>query len=110
MFKPFQQQDAAWQSVQAASVAGGQGGAEGYATAVLQGPLCSLAVPAALQGNVSMSSTAAGVITEVVRQTRQVSGQSASIAKWCTRKAENARILAVQSRHAVLFCSAKLRT
>ena len=89
--KPVQQQDAAWQSVQAASVAGGQGGAEGYATAVLQGPLCSMAVPAVLQSSASMGNTAAGVITEVVRQTRQVSGQSAPLALWCIQKAERAR-------------------
>lgn len=55
-------------------MAGGQTGAEGYVTAVLQGPLCSLVVPSTLQGNVGMSNTAVGVVTDTVRQTRGVSG------------------------------------
>ncbi|DBB01874.1 TPA: hypothetical protein ACH3X1_000476 [Trebouxia sp. C0004] len=64
-----------WLLTQAANLAAGQNGAEGYATAVLQGPLCALVVPSALQGNVGMSNTATGIVTDTVRQTRDVSGQ-----------------------------------
>lgn len=60
--------------LQAVSLAGGQAGAEGFATAALQGPLCSLTVPAALQGNVGISNTAMSVLTDTVRQSKTSAG------------------------------------
>ena len=55
---------------------GGQGAAEGYATVVLQGPLCSQVVPAAFQGNCTSqdSRAAQSTLVEVFRQTMPLKG------------------------------------
>ena len=55
---------------------GGQGAAEGYATAVLQGPVCSQVVPAVFQGNCTShnSYAAQSTLVEVFRQTVPLKG------------------------------------
>lgn len=60
-------------------LAEGQAGAEGYATSALQGPVCSLVVPAAIQGNVGLSNAANAVIANIVKQTRGASGRLLSL-------------------------------
>ena len=62
---------------QAESVTGGgQGAAEGYATAVLQGSVCSQVVPAVFQGNCTShdSHAAQSTVVEVFRQTMPLKG------------------------------------
>lgn len=66
-----------WSCFQADTLAGGgQGTAEGYATAVLQGPVCSQVVPAMFQGNcISHNSQAAqSTLVEVFKQTMPLEG------------------------------------
>lgn len=66
-----------WACFQAGSVAGGgQGAAEGYAAAVLQGPVCSQLVAALLQGNCTAhdSYAAQSILVEVFKQTMPLKG------------------------------------
>lgn len=63
-----------WLLSQAGSLAGGQGKAEGYATAALQGPLCSQVVPATLQGNFGISNTAMAIVADTLNKIKGLSG------------------------------------
>ena len=60
--------------MQAGNLSGGHAKAEGYAAALLQALLCQVVVPAGLQGNAGISSTAMAVISRTVDQTRNLSG------------------------------------